>query len=127
MRNFKPEVHRANISKVDNIPDSDWTMVQRKIKSSLKTFISCNKHTCNSKIHAVDRYWWKNPELRPNINISNVPNNGSEIETSNLNFNKITPNQVYDQESWMKTHYNFIMCKLSQESNSESRILLKNI
>ena len=76
MRNFKPEVHRANISKVENMPDSDWTMVQRKIKSSSKTFRPCNKHACNSNSHTVYRCRWINPELHPNINISNVPNKG---------------------------------------------------
>ena len=88
MRNFKPEVHRATISKVANMPKSEWTMVQRKIKFSLKTFIPSNKHACDSKSHTMDRCWWINPELRPNINISNGPNSGAEIETSNLNLHK---------------------------------------
>ena len=122
MRNFKPEVYRAHISRVENMAESEWTLVQRKIKSSLKLFLPCNKHACNSKSHTVDRCWWINPILRYNINISNEPNQGAEIETSNLNVNKVKPNQFYDHRSWMKSHYYFIMCNLSQESNLEIRI-----
>ena len=125
MRNFNPEVHRANISKVEYIPESEWIMVQRKVKSSLNKFIPCNKHACNSKSHTIDRCRWINPELRPNIKISNVPNIGSEIESSNRHLPKLTTNQVNDHRSCMQSHYDFIMCKLSQESNSEIRILFK--
>ena len=78
MRNFNPEVHRENIRKVDRVPESEWTMVQRKRKYSSSKFIPCNKYACNSICHNTDQCWWLNPHLRPNISISIEPTKGSQ-------------------------------------------------
>ena len=67
MRNFNPEFHRANIREVDRMPESEWTIIERKLRNSSSNFIPCNKKARNSKIHYAHRCWWIHPDLRPNI------------------------------------------------------------
>ena len=123
MRNFNPEVHRDNIRKVDIVPKSEWTMVKRQKKNqSSLSIIPCNKYACNSKCHNEERCWWLHPHLRPNSKISSVPKTGSDIENNILTLNKVKTNHVSDQISLMKSHHDFILSKISIETNSEIRI-----
>ena len=122
MRNFNSEVYRDNIHKVDRVPISEWKMVQRKKKNKSSLSILCNKFACNSKCHTEDRCWWIHPELRPNYKFLTVPKQGSEFEQVNQNVNKVIKPHVSDSRSLMKCHHDFILCKISQESNSEIRI-----
>jgi hypothetical protein len=123
MRNFNPEVHRDNIRKVENVPESEWTMVKRQKKNqSSLSIITCTKYACNSKFHNEERCWWLHPHLRPNSKISSVPKTGSDIENNILTLNKVKTNHVSDQISLMKSHHDFILSKISIETNSEIRI-----
>ena len=88
MRKFNPEVHRDNIRKVDRVPESEWTMVQRKLEHSSSNFIPCNKNSCKSRIHNAARCWWTHPELRSNILNSSCRKKGSEIEKINQKMDK---------------------------------------
>ena len=67
MQISNPEIHRVTIGEVEIVPESDWILVARKMKTKSSLFIPYTKSSCNSKSHSKDRCWWINPELRPNI------------------------------------------------------------
>ena len=119
MRNFNPEVHRANIRKVDRMPESEWTMVERKLRNSPSNFIPCTKNACNSKIHNAHRCWWIHPDLRPNIQKSTEPRIGSDIDNSNQKMSKELKPPLSDFRSLMKRHHDFILLQISNEDNAE--------
>ena len=123
MRNFNPEVHRDNIRKVENVPESEWTMVQRKVKKQYPLFIPCNRNGCNSKIHNADKCWWINPAQRPNYQISIEPTKGSKVLENNNQRIKKPPDCVY--RSSMLLHHDYIKSLILIESNLQIRFFLE--
>ena len=122
MQISNPEIHRVTIGEVEIVPESDWILVGRKKKTNSSLFIPCTKSSCNSKSHSKDRCWWINPELRSNYKFSTVPKHGSECEHVNQKVSKVIILHVSDHRSLMKSHHDYILRKILQESNSEIRI-----
>ena len=89
------------------MPESEWTMIQRKCQYSSLNFIPCNKNACNSKVHNAARCWWIHPELRPNILNSSGPKQGSEIEIIKHIVDKGEMPLVSEYRSLMKCHHYF--------------------
>ena len=83
------------------MPEYDCVLVAMKMKAKSSLFIPCMKSACNSKSHSKDRYWWINPELRPNIKNTIVSKKLQNIVMGNKSQKQGQSNPVSDLTSAM--------------------------